>query len=989
MLRTVAPIPFGWSLRAAARRRVLLFGTMTAVFVFVLFWGEAGRALGYQLSWSAPILVDHQGPFEQTGRVGGFACVGTAVCFAGGAEHALVSSDPFSGPSAHWSILDITNESDVAFSCPSSTLCVGVDTADQSVTTTDPLDGARAKWSYETIDSGVNTVPEDVSCPSTTLCVAVDSNAQILTTTDPADGATAVWTKASAPNDGVISEVSCPSVDLCVAIENSGRVFTSVDPADGSSATWATTTGMQASSIACPSTALCVAIGPPDTVYTTTDPADGSTAVWHQKALAVPTSLETVACTNAPVCFVGDSNGNMFTTSDPADGATATWTSANVDGTAPQNELYCESGGCIGGDQDGRILTNADVASNSWSIELVDGLDPFLAVSCAPGGVCAAINRAGNVASSMNPTSGAWAVKSVAPSNNYLYGIACPSDALCIAVGSGGNIITTKDPADGTGATWSTLQIPSVGYFSAVACLSDEMCLAADGSGSVYVSTDPTARVAAAWTREATGLAYVGSISCPAIDLCVAAGGGTLPPSPAGADVAFSTDPADDSNARWNTDYADSTQRIESVACPSTSLCIAGAQNGDELATTDPTGGPNRIWSTLFNANLNGESCPSADFCAVAEDHEILTSQTPGSGGWDGTIVDAEPQSLAGISCQSVTLCVAVDGVGQITVGTADPSSIIVSLAGAGAGTVTGPGLSCPTACAQSYPADTPVTLTATPTGGSTFAGWAGACSGEGKCTVTTGALQYVTANFNLAPVSSTSTQLSCSYSPLSFGDTCTASVSATGTDNPPPTGTVQFTSTGAGRFSGKPTASCTLSSAAGLLGATTECAVTYSLPPTTPATVIASYSGDALHHPSNTETNPLANLGPLGRIISHVAVSPHAFPGTSQHRRHKTPAIRVTMAAPAAITITAERFVPRAGKADRDHRCHGVNSRCGRWVQVHQSVTVTVPVGASTFRLPAQLYHRLQKPGYYRLIATPTVAASSGDPATTTFRVT
>jgi uncharacterized protein (TIGR03437 family) len=56
-----------------------------------------------------------------------------------------------------------------------------------------------------------------------------------------------------------------------------------------------------------------------------------------------------------------------------------------------------------------------------------------------------------------------------------------------------------------------------------------------------------------------------------------------------------------------------------------------------------------------------------------------------------------------------------------------------------------------------SYSAGTVVTLTATPNTGSTFAGWSGACSGAGSCTVTMNSNQAVTATFDLTAVSSSS----------------------------------------------------------------------------------------------------------------------------------------------------------------------------------------------------------------------------------------
>ncbi len=85
------------------------------------------------------------------------------------------------------------------------------------------------------------------------------------------------------------------------------------------------------------------------------------------------------------------------------------------------------------------------------------------------------------------------------------------------------------------------------------------------------------------------------------------------------------------------------------------------------------------------------------------------------------------------------------------------PSSVTIITSGAGGGTVTSSptGTSCGSGC-MSFPAGTVVTLTATPNAGSTFAGWSGACSGTGSCTVTVAAGSNsntaVTATFSLLP---------------------------------------------------------------------------------------------------------------------------------------------------------------------------------------------------------------------------------------------
>jgi hypothetical protein len=76
--------------------------------------------------------------------------------------------------------------------------------------------------------------------------------------------------------------------------------------------------------------------------------------------------------------------------------------------------------------------------------------------------------------------------------------------------------------------------------------------------------------------------------------------------------------------------------------------------------------------------------------------------------------------------------------------------ALTISKSGTGSGTVTSSpaGINCGTDCSESYNKGTNVTLTATPTTGSTFAGWSGACSGTGGCSVTMNSDKTVTATF-------------------------------------------------------------------------------------------------------------------------------------------------------------------------------------------------------------------------------------------------
>ena len=71
---------------------------------------------------------------------------------------------------------------------------------------------------------------------------------------------------------------------------------------------------------------------------------------------------------------------------------------------------------------------------------------------------------------------------------------------------------------------------------------------------------------------------------------------------------------------------------------------------------------------------------------------------------------------------------------------------------GTGTGTITGPGISCPGDCTETYADGTAVSLSANPTGGSSFAGWSGDCAGAGACNLTMNANKGVSGSFSAAP---------------------------------------------------------------------------------------------------------------------------------------------------------------------------------------------------------------------------------------------
>ncbi len=77
--------------------------------------------------------------------------------------------------------------------------------------------------------------------------------------------------------------------------------------------------------------------------------------------------------------------------------------------------------------------------------------------------------------------------------------------------------------------------------------------------------------------------------------------------------------------------------------------------------------------------------------------------------------------------------------------------TLTVTRSGSGGGAVAGdvqPGIDCGATCTYDFPAGTPVTLTATANGSSTFTGWDDDCSGGGTCQLTMDATHTVRATF-------------------------------------------------------------------------------------------------------------------------------------------------------------------------------------------------------------------------------------------------
>jgi hypothetical protein len=168
------------------------------------------------------------------------------------------------------------------------------------------------------------------------------------------------------------------------------------------------------------------------------------------------------------------------------------------------------------------------------------------------------------------------------------------------------------------------------------------------------------------------------------------------------------------------------------------------------------------ITATTLSVSLAGSgnivSTPSGIDCGIVcsaafgGTTTVTLTATPATGaaftGWSGG------------GCSGTGTCtVTMDAAKTVTAtfAVAAPTStyaLTVSKNGNGTGrAISAPaGLDCVTNCTAAFGANTPVMLTATPSTGSTFSGWGGACAGTGPCTLTMTQAKSVTATFKKTP---------------------------------------------------------------------------------------------------------------------------------------------------------------------------------------------------------------------------------------------
>ncbi len=323
------------------------------------------------------------------------------------------------------------------------------------------------------------------------------------------------------------------------------------------------------------------------------------------------------------------------------------------------------------------------------------------------------------IAASVHAASAAadWTTPIPVDPGNSLEAVTCTSATTCLALDSAGNLIASD--ANGLGpaapSAWTTPTPIGLtgngGTFTAISCPGGlTFCAAFDSNGNVFYSSDPlsqppTWKTYAALNEIFGGNTETGENTDEADALaCAPPNPGQLAPAfclvaDMHGNLAYTTEITSARNEfgglTWSPPYSADPSwdeyeptAITSLSCPSASLCLGTDKLGNIIESTSPVAQAqnNEQWTVLNSVDagagsLNGSpgvrgiSCPSTTLCvAVDGAGNILYTESPtatAQGGW--TVVSSlNPEGeITGISCPTTTECVITDEGGDIQYGIA------------------------------------------------------------------------------------------------------------------------------------------------------------------------------------------------------------------------------------------------------------------------------------------------------------------------------
>ena len=415
-------------------------------------------------------------------------------------------------------------------------------------------------------------------------------------------------------------------------------------------------------------------------LVTTTRPTGGASAWTVAEQVAPSTPVNAVSCSSKALCVAAGGDGAIIHSTDPT-GGTAAWTPTTGvfrSGNA-LTSLSCPTRTlCFGVDRRGQVIYSRHPTGNAttWKFAhiLTYSRDWLVSITCPTTSECIAVDRRGHtVAHSTDPTGGrrAWHLTTLRTraSDNSLPTISCASRSLCVIAGGQGPgqipfIATSTHPPGGASA-WAIGKPPrAIDNLVTVSCPTTTFCAVGGrtfGTEIAY-STRPAGGASTyragltAPTSPPSGYPSVNGLSCASASRCVFFG-------PNGQ-VGVTDTPTTTSVSAWPAFVVDAYNKLESVACPSATVCLAGGTQKTVYTSADPTGGASAWSATALPIASDRVSCGATDQCVVGDAiaGDVAASSSPLSGGWieaqtSGDLPDGG--GIAVLSCTAGPFCIA------------------------------------------------------------------------------------------------------------------------------------------------------------------------------------------------------------------------------------------------------------------------------------------------------------------------------------------
>lgn len=229
--------------------------------------------------------------------------------------------------------------------------------------------------------------------------------------------------------------------------------------------------------------------------------------------------------------------------------------------------------------------------------------------------------------------------------------VACAGPSQCTAVGGSHGIAVTFNPA--TPDDRSLIDLGDGAELLGVSCPSLNLCTAV--GGRTVVAFDPLVR-AVLWRRRLAVRSDLQSVVCAAVSECTAVGDG-------GIEVTFRPASRASRFVQGQVDRHGVLERLDSVACPSTTQCVAVDESYLGGVTSFDPWHPDRArWVSVDKGgSLYGVACPSLRVCVAVDDRgreitftaglmQVVRRATVSAGG------------LAGVACPTTAQCTTLGG---------------------------------------------------------------------------------------------------------------------------------------------------------------------------------------------------------------------------------------------------------------------------------------------------------------------------------------